>query len=322
MPTNNLPKLIVILGPTASGKTALSLKLAKKFDGEIISADSRAIYKDMDIGTAKPERDLNHKSRIMIQGKDKKYFSKGIPHHLIDVMTPDQTLTLAQYKDLAITAIHNITQRKKLPFLVGGTALYIYTLVDNWMIPEVPPHKKLREKLEKQSAEKLYRQLLKKDPAAADFVDAQNKRRIIRALEVITATKKPFSQQRARGPALFDCLILGIKKSAEENEKNIRKRTAQMLQAGLIAEVKKLLRKGSSPHSPALSGIHYKEIVAYLNKKITLPETIALVNKNDEQLIRRQIQWFKRDRRIHWVKKQKEAEKQIVNFLKNMDSKV
>lgn len=332
MPTNNLPKLIVILGPTASGKTALSLKLAKKFEGEIISADSRAIYKEMDIGTAKPPRDVVS-SKLQVINKNFKpitynlklktdYLVNGIPHYLIDVVTPNQTLTLAQYKKLATAKIYDIASRKIVPFLVGGTALYIYALIDNWIIPEVPPNKKLRTKLEKQSAEKLYRQLLKKDPAAVDFIDPQNKRRIIRALEVIAATKKPFSQQRTRGPAPFDCLILGIKKSAAETKKNIAKRTGQMFQAGLVTEVKKLLRKGYSPDSPALSGIHYKEIIAHLKGKLTLPETVALVNKNDEQLIRRQMQWFKRDQRIRWIKNQKEAERQIVNFLKNTDSKV
>lgn len=325
MPTNNLPKLIVILGPTASGKTTLSLKLAKKFKGEIISADSRAIYKDMDIGTAKPPRDVVS-SKLQVINKNFKpitynlklktdYLVNGIPHYLIDVVTPDQTLTLAEYKELATEAIREITNKNKVPFLVGGTALYIFALVDNWMIPEVPPHKKLRDKLEKQSAKKLFQQLLKKDPAAVEFIDPQNKRRIVRALEVIAATKKSFSQQRTHGPTLFDFLMLGIKKSKAEIKKNIKKRTDQMLQDGLVGEVKKLIHKGYSPSFPALSGIHYKEVIAYLNKELTLPETVALINKNDTRLVRRQMQWFKRDRRIVWVNNPKEAEETIKIFL-------
>src|SRR3990167_5278436 len=235
--TTGKPRLIVIVGPTASGKTALSLKLAKKFNGEIISADSRAIYKGLDIGSAKPSK----KERA------------DIPHHLIDIVPPNQTLTLAQYKKLATAHLWDIERRTKVPFLVGGTALYIYSVIDNWLIPEVPPNKKLRAELEKQPTEKLYGALIKKDPKAKDFIDSKNKRRIIRALEIIAATGKPFSQQRTKGEPLFDTLILGIKKSPEETKKAIAKRTKQMLKAGLIAEVKNLLKKGYSPKSPALS---------------------------------------------------------------------
>lgn len=319
---SNRPKLVVILGPTASGKTALSLKLAKKFNGEIISADSRAIYKGLDIGSAKPSRDRSHTNQTdiafqhdRIKMQSPRYWSFSIPHHLIDIVTPEKTLTLSQYKELATKTIYVIARRKMVPFLVGGTALYIYAVIDNWLIPEVPPNKKLRTKLEKQSATKLYRELLKKDPAAQDFIDPQNKRRIIRALEVIAATKKPFSQQRKQGPKLFDTLILGVKKSPIETKKIIAKRTKQMLKAGLVAEVKRLLKKGSSPASPALSGIHYKEIIAYLKGGITLPEAIAQINKNDEQLVRRQMLWFKKDRRIKWVKNQKESELLMKKFL-------
>ncbi|MBI2676633.1 MAG: tRNA (adenosine(37)-N6)-dimethylallyltransferase MiaA [Candidatus Yanofskybacteria bacterium] len=294
------PKLVVILGPTASGKTSLSLKLAKKFNGEIVSADSRAIYKGLNIGSAKPT----------------KKEMAGIPHHLIDVVPPNKTLTLAQYKKLALAQIRYIASHERVPFLVGGTALYIYSVIDNWLIPEVSPNKKLRAKLEKLSAEKLYEKLVKKDPEAKKFVDPKNKRRIVRALEVIAATGKPFSQQREKGPKLFDVLILGIKKSPKETKKIIVKRTRQMLKAGLVAEVKNLLKKGYSPKSPALSGIHYKEIIEYLNKKISLPEAVSLINKNDEQLVRRQMQWFKKDSRIRWIKSQKEAEKLVKTFLK------
>src|SRR3989338_10452069 len=152
------PKLIIIIGPTASGKTALSLKLAKKFKGEIISADSRAIYKKLDIGSAKPTKEER----------------KIVPHHLINVVEPDEVLTLSQYKNLATAKILDIASQDKIPFLVGGTALYVYAVIDNWQIPDVPPNPKLRAKLEKQSAEKLYSRLLKKDPEAKNFIDPQN----------------------------------------------------------------------------------------------------------------------------------------------------
>jgi len=314
MPKDNKPRLVVITGPTASGKTALSLKLAKKFKGEIISADSRAIYKKLDIGSAKPtpaER-------------------KIVPHHLLDIANPNETLTLSQYKELASKKIGEILQKKHLPFLVGGTALYIYAVIDNWQIPEVLANKKLRDRLEKQSTEKLYQQLLKKDPEAKNFIDPKNKRRIIRALEVIEATKKPFSEQRKRGQPLFDTLIIGVKKSPVELKKLIARRTQKMLKAGLVREVRGILNKyynRSTAHSAywpqyslalrsvALSGIHYKEIISYLKKEITLPEAVKLINKNDEQLVRRQLTWFKKDKRIKWVENYTKAITLVKKFL-------
>lgn len=294
-----MPKLIVIAGPTASGKTALSLKLAKKFKGEIISADSRAIYKKLDIGTAKPTKEERN----------------IVPHHLINLVEPDDVLTLSQYKELAVKKIKKITSRNRLPFLVGGTALYIYAVIGNWQIPEVSPNKKLRAELEKQTAEKLYLQLLKKDHGAKNFIDPQNKRRIIRALEVIATTKKTFSEQRKKGEPLFDTLIIGIKRTPEELKKIISARTKKMIRAGLIKEVGGILKKGYSSKLPALSGIHYKEIIAYLKKEITLPEAIALINKNNEKLVKHQLTWFKRDKGIRWIKNYAQANSLLKNFL-------
>ncbi len=291
-------KLIIILGPTASGKSDLAVKLSKEFNGEIVSADSRQIYKEMNIGTAKvTEKEMN-----------------GIPHHLISIINPDQEFTMAQYKKLALKTIKDIQKRNKLPFLVGGTCLYIQAIADNLQIPEVKPDKKLRIKLEKQTNQKLYNQLRKLDPQSLKIIDINNKRRMIRALEVCLTTKKPFSQQRKKGKLLFNILQIGIKPSKETLEEKINQRADQMIQAGLIEEVKNLIKKYS--HKPySMSGIGYQEIIQYLQEKITLNQAKELIKIHTRQYARYQISWFKRDKRIKWIKNYSKAKKLISNFV-------
>lgn len=296
-----LPKLIVIVGPTASGKTKLALELAQRYDGEIISTDSRAIYRGMNIGSAKPNVDEQ----------------SLVPHHMIDIAEPDQTISLSDFKAQAITAIHDILKRDKLPFLVGGTALYIYAIIENWQIPEVPPNPVLRHELEKKDISELWHQLLQQDPEASTIVDSKNKRRIIRALEIIDATGKKFTSQRTLGPRLFDSLLIGLNPDEARLRHNIAQRTNDMLAQGLIAEVQQLLDKGYDKKLPALSGIHYKEVIDYLDGLISQDELIKQINDHDYQLTRRQLTWFKRDKNIVWVNSAKEAEQAINQFLKN-----
>jgi len=360
MSTPNPKNLIVILGPTASGKTELVLALAKKFGGEIVSADSRQIYKGMDIGTAKPfcspvsfpqKRESNSVilERAIAGSKAIESLSlrgakpplaaerRGnliIPHHLINIIRPDQDFTLAQYKKLAIKTIKDIQKRGKIPFLVGGTGLYIQAIVDNLKIPQVKPDKKLRQKLEKLTEKQLFQKLKKIDPAALDFIDPNNKRRLIRALEVCLLTKKPLSQQRKKGKKLFDVLQIGIKTSKEELKKRIEQRTEKMIEMGLVNEVKNLLKK-YSPDLPALSGIGYQEIIQYLlslreakrrgnltpschsreSGNPDLTQAQQLINLRTYQYAKRQMTWFKRDKRIKWVENDKEAEKLVRDFL-------
>ena len=277
-------KLIVILGPTASGKSDLAIKLAKKFSGEIVSADSRQIYKEMDIGTNK----LTQKQM------------SGIKHYLIDMIKPDQEFTLAQYKRLAVKAIKDIQKRGKLPFLVGGTGLYIQVIVDNLQIPRAKPDKKLRNKLEKLTNQELLQQLKKIDPLTARAIDLNNKRRLIRALEVCLKTKKPFSQQRKKGQPLFDVCQIGLKLNKKTLERRINQRVEQMLKMGLIEEAKKLTKKYSLDW-PAMSGIGYQEISQYLQGKINLEQVKALIKQHTRQYARRQMTWFKKDQRINWL---------------------
>ncbi|MFH1671270.1 MAG: tRNA (adenosine(37)-N6)-dimethylallyltransferase MiaA [Candidatus Portnoybacteria bacterium] len=272
-------KLIVVLGPTASGKSSLAVRLAKEFNGEIVSADSRQIYKEMDIGTAKITKEE----------------MEGVPHYLIDVVRPDQGFTLAQFKKKAIEIIKDIQKRGKLPFLVGGTGLYIQSVVDNLNIPEVKPNQKLREKLEKQTSEKLFNQLKKLDPESAKTIDGNNKRRIIRALEVCLLTKKPFSEQRKKGRPLFDTLQIGLSVEHKILERRIKQRAEKMVRDGLVKEVEKLAKK-YDPGLPAMSGIGYQ-----------LPISKEAISLQTRQYARRQMTWFKRDKRIHWVKDYPEA---------------
>lgn len=300
--------LIVILGPTASGKSEMAIKLAKKFNGEIVSADSRQIYRGLNIGTAKPT----------------KKEMKEIGHYLIDIKKPGQHYNTAQYKKEALEAINKIIKKPavhtlgKIPFLVGGTGLYIQSIVDNLEIPQVRPDWKLRKKLESQIKKRgvfsLYDKLVRIDPEAAYIIDFNNPRRVIRALEVAIKTKKPFSQQRKMGEPLFDILEIGLNPGKEKLKNNIEKRTEKMIKTGLLAEVKNLIKKYNK-NLPTFDAIGYREIIDYFNGRNSLKKAIEKIKTNTWQFAKRQMTWFKRDKRIHWIKNQKEAEKLVKEFL-------
>jgi len=296
-----LKKLIVILGPTASGKSEMAIKLAKKNNGEIVSADSRQIYRGLDIGTAKPAQ----KEREIIK------------HYLIDIKKPNQLYTVWEYKRNAIEAINQIIKNGKVPFLVGGTGLYVKAIVDNLEIPKVKPDWRLRKSLElkikTRGLKSLYNELIKIDPEAAYIVDSQNPRRIIRAMEVAIKTRKPFSQQRKKGKYLFDILEIGLSLDKEKLKENIEKRVDKMMKMGLVKEVKNLI-KIYDKNLPTFDAIGYREIIDYLNKKISLTEAIKEIKKNTWHFAKRQMTWFKKDKRIIWVKNQKEAETLVKNF--------
>lgn len=290
-----LPKLIVILGPTASGKTELAIKLAKKFNGEIISADSRQVYKEMDIGTAKPiKKEL-----------------KTVPYYLIDIINPKKDFNVAVYKELAVKKIKEIQRRKKVPFLVGGTGLYIKAIVENIDFPKVIPDKKLRMKLEEKTERELFKIYKKLDPEGAKFIDKKNKRRLIRAIEVCKSTGESFWQNRKKQKPIFDVLEIGIKKS--DLKKRIERRTETMFKLGLEEEAKKLHRKYG--WIPSLQTIGYREFKEYFEGKITEEETKELINIHTLQFVKRQITWFKRDKKIIWLKSSSQIEKAIKIFL-------
>lgn len=294
----NLPRIIVIVGPTASGKTGLAVRLARKYGGEVVSADSRLLYKGMDIGTAKPT----------------KKEMGGVPHHLIDVVSPAKTLTLAEYKKLALKAIDGILKRGKLPIVVGGTGLYVQALVDNLKIPEVPPNMKLRAKLSKLPHTEQLRRLRKADPAYAARA-GHNPRYIIRALEVIAATGKSFSSQQGKGEPLFAALQVGLRPARSTLETRISKRIEAMIRRGLIKEVRRLAKRHSET-APALSGIGYRELLPFLNGEIERADALEAIKLHTKQYAKRQMTWFKRDHRIRWFSTPEAAAKQVEKWLK------
>lgn len=327
MITPKKPKIAVILGPTASGKSDLAVKIARKFKGEVVSADSRQVYRGMDIGTGKVPRDNLRKSDFLnflnIMEVGLPYIYKGVQHHLLDVASPKSTFTVSRYQKLGKKAIKEILARKKLPIICGGTGFYIDALVYDYKLPEVPPNLKLREKLEKKSAAMLFKQLQKLDPARAKNIDRFNKRRLIRALEIILSTKKPVPPDALMHKSAYDVLFIGIKKNQEELDKLIAKRLKKRLKADMVKEIQKLHRPFDSAQGKAgvswkkleSFGLEYRRIAEYLQNKINYDGMVSLLQKDIEHYAKRQMTWFKRNPKIHWVKNYGEAKKLTDNFL-------
>ncbi len=288
-PTIKIP-VIFIVGPTASGKTDAGIRLARAIDGEVVSADSRYLYRGMDIGTAKP--DMAER--------------QGIPHWLIDVAEPDETWSLSLFRAAADEVIRDIHSRGKKPIIVGGTGQYVRSILEGWSIPEGEPDHRLRDVLEqwgkKIGAEELHRKLDLLDPEAAANIQWQNMRRTVRALEVIFSSGKKFSAQRTVKDSPYDALIIGMKRDREELYRRIDMRVDRMIQNGLVEETAGLLSKGYSEDLPSMSAIGYKEICDYLNKKSSLDEASQLIKFRTHNYVRRQANWFKAsDPAIHWV---------------------
>ena len=296
-----LPKLIVILGPTASGKTGIGIKLSQDFNGEIISADSKQIYKEISIGTAKPTTQER----------------STIKHHLVDIVSLKENFNVSTYKKLAIEAIGEIIKEDKQPLLVGGTGLYIKSVIDNFSLTKIPPNDKIRKRLEKKTIEELFDIYKKLDPKGAQKIDGKNKRRLVRAVEVCEITKKPFWEQRKNKEPLFDVLQIGIKLSAKKLKEKTIKRTNQMLKLGLEKEAKEAIKKYRN--SPSLATIGYQEWFPFYQKFSLTKKEIEEIKKSiilhTLQFSKRQLTWFKKDKRIKWIKDYKEAKKLVKSFL-------
>ncbi len=291
-------KIIVILGQTASGKSDLAVKIAKKFKGEIISADSRQVYKGMDLGT----------------GKITKKEMKGVLHYLLDVASPKTRFTVAQYKKLGLAAIKKIQKKNKVTILCGGSGFYIQALIDGVLLPKVKPDLKLRKNLGKKSNLELFKMLKKLDPKRAKNIDKNNPRRLIRALEIVLKTKRPVPIFQ-KNPLPYPVLFLGIKKNEKGLKKLIEKRLLKRLKNGMVAEVKNLRKSGVGWKKLEDFGLEYRWISMYLQNKISYKETVEGLKKDIERYAKRQLTWFKKDRRIVWLKNAKQAERLTNEFL-------
>ncbi|MCC6455072.1 MAG: tRNA (adenosine(37)-N6)-dimethylallyltransferase MiaA [Caldilineaceae bacterium] len=280
--------LVVLLGPTAVGKTALSLQLARHFNGEIVSADSRLIYRTMDIGTAKPALDEQAE----------------VPHHLIDLCEPDNPLTVAEYQALAYATIDAIHHRGRVPFLVGGTSLYVRAVVEGLQIPEVPPNPALRAELETlleaQGREALYQRLLALDPATATVIDALNPRRLLRALEIVMITGRSKVDLEGSHPPSYAILQVGLTRPREELYARIDQRVLAMVEEGLVAETQRLLDADYAPTLPAMTSLGYREIGAYLRGEMTLDAAVERIQIETHRFVRHQMTWFRKMANVQW----------------------
>ncbi len=283
------PPLIIVVGPTAVGKTEVSIQLAKRLDGEIVSADSRLFYRGMDIGTAKPTSGERSK----------------VPHHLIDVADPNETCSLAVFQQLASHAISDIQKRKKIPFLVGGTGQYIHAVAFGWVPPVTKPDNHLREVLEKLARSRgniwLHQWLVILDPVAAQSIDPRNLRRTVRALEVIFSSGKRFSEQRSHGESSYRLKMIGLNRPRTELYARVDARIESMFSAGFLNEVRSLLEYGYSPELPSMSSIGYRECIAVLHGELSVEEAKVRMRRSTRVFVRRQANWFKEDdNNIRW----------------------
>jgi tRNA dimethylallyltransferase len=300
------PPLLLIVGPTAVGKTELAIQLAERLNGEIVSADSRLFYRGMDIGTAKPSQ--QEMARVT--------------HHLIDIADPDEILSLAVFQQKAREAITDIHTRNILPFLVGGTGQYVRAVTQGWNPPEVQPNEELRAELEKEKEERgiywLHDKLKSLDPVAADNIDARNYRRTIRALEVIQTTGKKFSEQRGQGDSPYQLVTIGLSRPRTELYERVDQRIDVMFESGFIDEVRGLLAKGYSPSLPTMSAIGYRECIRVIQGELTEEQARAEIRRATRVFVRRQANWFKEtDPEIQWFKMEDGMVDQVESYIRH-----
>lgn len=300
-----MKKLIAIVGPTAAGKSALVLWLSSKYKIEIINADSRQVYRYMDIGTAKP-------------GKSEREL---VPHHLYDIVEPDESFSLAVYQERALNLIKEISSRDNVPVLVGGTGLYVRATLEKWSIPVVPPHAKFRQILEKKAAQEghnvLYAELEKVAPESAKRISPTNIRRVIRALEIsLYSSHEPSKFNRTNDTEGVTPLIIGLTMDRKKLYSKIDARVDHMINSGLIDEVKALMDRGYGLDLPSMSGIGYRELGLFLKGEIGLGEAVARIKYHTHRFARKQYAWFRlEDSRIHWFDVEKDIKDNIAGLI-------
>jgi tRNA dimethylallyltransferase len=303
----NKKPLVAIIGPTGAGKSNLAMYLSPIMNGEIINADSRQVYRCMDIGTAKPSaRDM-----------------ALLPHHLFNLINPDEDFSLGRYLTLAKKSIQDIHQRNKIPFLVGGSGQYIWALLEGWRIPHILPDLEFRKRLEsladKKGIDELYRELQEVDPPGAARIDRRNIRRVIRALEVYYQSGKPFSQQRTKRIPRYEIIIIGLTTERKELYRRLDSRVDRMIQEGLVDEIRNLIDNGYSLDLPSMNSIGYKQIGRVLRHEISLEEAVNLIKVDNHRFVRHQYAWFKlRDPRIHWFDIRNDIQVEILQLLVNL----
>jgi tRNA dimethylallyltransferase len=298
------PPLIVLLGPTAVGKTELSLGLCEHFAGEVVNADSRQVYRGMEIGTAKPT--LAERQRA--------------PHHLIDIRNPDEPLSAAEYQQMAYELIAAIHQRNHTPFLVGGTALYLRAVTQGLRWPAVPPNPALRTELEAALAEggapALYTRLQQLDPATAAVIDRNNPRRLVRALEIVLTTGRSKVELETAMPPLYRILQIGLNRPRPFLYERIDRRVDQMVEQGLVEETRRLLDAGYGPPLPAMTSLGYREITAFLNGELTLAEAVAKIKTETHRYVRYQETAFRKLPDVRWFDLEQEPAETIYQIVR------
>lgn len=297
---SKIPKIIAIIGKTATGKSDLAVMLAKKYRGEVISADSRQVYRGFDLGS----------------GKITKKEMRGVPHHLLDIASPKKQFSVSEYKRLADKTVEEIISQGKTPIICGGTGLYIDAVLKNIVVPEVPPNKKLREKLEKKTTAQLFTILKKLDPRRAKEIDANNPRRLVRAVEIATALGKvPHLEEK---PPSLDILKIGLDLPDEMLKKKIHTRLLVRMRKGMTTEARNLHKGGLPWKKMEAFGMEYKYLALYLQNKISKKEMLEGIEKDTWQYAKRQATWFKRDKEINWFepKEKMKIAKEVEKFLR------